>query len=559
MRLGLSKEKMLQDAIEAGQSGDLQRARSLLFKLLSKDNRDPLYWLLMSTAVESREERIYCLHNVLFLDRQNSAAIHDLELLGAEIPKSASPAIKPVDSRGWETEEIDAPKISVQPKERPVSLIALIAVLAIGAAAILLGYYAAENRLFEPLIASGEPPAQITPTATLPAEAEPELLAPSQLLSATYTATPRYVNTPHPESDLFLQGLHALDAEDWELAAHFFQQYHGINPQTPDAAYYLGLARLNSGDFAGAGEAFSQSLQSNPQFAPAYLGRAQLGIARGDNASLILTDLNTAILLDPAFVEAYLERSTYYLNAGDTEEGLEDLTIAERLAPASALVHYFKALAFFTQGEFAGALQASELAYEIDLTLLPNYIVLASAQQENGRHADSIRVMQTYLMFEREDGRGWELLGVGYELNAQHDLALEAFDRALSLDSTLPRAAYYTGLEALNRGDSAHAISNFQAAISSSPDWFDARLALARTYLTANRPSTAFFELNASSSLIKNNEQRGAFFYWRATILEVLAQHENALADWRSLLNLPAASVPPEWRETAQSRIEAAQ
>src|SRR5690606_8440037 len=56
-------------------------------------------------------ERIYCLQNVLFLDPENSAARHDLELLGADIPELGVPAFIPEDMGDWQTTEIAAPKV----------------------------------------------------------------------------------------------------------------------------------------------------------------------------------------------------------------------------------------------------------------------------------------------------------------------------------------------------------------------------------------------------------------------------------------------------------------
>ncbi|MGH2581851.1 MAG: tetratricopeptide repeat protein [Anaerolineales bacterium] len=561
MHVERPKEALLQEVIEAGQAGDLPRARDLLLRLLGRDNQEPLYWLLMSTAVESRGERIYCLHNVLFLDPQNGAALHDLDLLGAEIPQPEGPAAKPTGQTDWQTAQIAIPtRTRKRKQEDQVSPAGILGVLGVGAAVILFGYYVAENNLLTPFFASeGAPSVMIGTSTPRIVASEAALLAPEQLLSLTYTPTPRYVNTPHPGETVFEEGLNAMDQQKWETAAQAFRLYLASNPDSPDAAYFLGEALLALEDLAGAEEAFAQSLDINAQFAPAYLGRARLSIKEEAESAAILTDLNTAILLDAAFVDAYLERANFAIEQNDYAEALEDLTVAERLSPDSALVQYYKARTYLARKDYANAMQAGQRAYEIDITLLPNYLVLAQAQQELKRYSESIAIMQTYLTFEPPNAFGWEVLGLGYELSGQHDLALEAFEHALSIDPRLAKAAYYQGLEAQGQRNSQLAISFFQTAVSGDPDWFEPRLALAQVYLDIGRPSTAFFELNASSSLVENDEQRAAFFYWRATILEALGQNENALADWRSLLSLPSASVPPEWRLTAQTRVQAAQ
>ena len=566
-----TKEEILQEAVEAGQNGKPERARELLLRLLRLDNREPLYWLLMSTVVDSREERIYCLQNVLFLDPENSAAIHDLELLGAEIPKPDTPALLPEEPEDWHTKEIAAPKIPKKrkkKKEEPWSLSWIIASLGVGLVVILLGYYAAQSGFLDvllstPTAASPQPSqasSQNTPTAPNGPTATPEALGvprdPQDLLDATYTPTPRYIYTPHPGEADFDQGLAALDGKDWDAAASFFQSYLTSNPQSADAAYYLGEAHLGGGNPADAQAAFERSLSINTEFAPAYLGRARVGIAQGADSSLILTDLNSAILLDAKLVDAYLERAAYNLERGNIEDAKRDVTAAEAIAPLSALVQYHKALVLLAEEDFSGALQASQRAYEIDLTLLPNYLARAESQQGVQQYNDSIETMQTYLTFEGEDARGWELLGLGYQFDGQTDLALQAFDRALELDPNSPQAAYYRGIQELAEENAPSALGYFQVALTGMPDWFEAHIGLARAQLGTGNPSGAFFEVNASSNLVETDEQRAAFFYWRAISLEALGQTQTALADWQSLLDLPASAMPAEWRQTAEERVQ---
>jgi tetratricopeptide (TPR) repeat protein len=375
------------------------------------------------------------------------------------------------------------------------------------------------------------------------------------LLEATYTPTPRYINTPHPGGQDFAQGLTALDKEDWEAAVGSFQSYLANNPQSADAAYYLGEAYLGTGNLVDAQAAFSRSVSTDPEFAPAYLGRARTSIAQGTDPSLILTDLNTAILLDPNLVAAYLERATYNLDRGNLEDAKVDIAVVETVAPQSVLVQYTKALALLNEQDYSNALLASQRAYDIDLTFLPNYLAKAEAQQGVQQYGASIETMQTYLTFKGEDGRGWELLGLGYQFDGQADSANQAFDRALELDPNLPYAAYYRGLTELAAGNAQIATGYFQVSLASLPNWFEAHIALAEASLGIGNASGAFFEVNASSSLAETDEQRAAFFYWRALSLEALGQLQTALADWQSLLDLPASAMPAEWREAAQDRI----
>ena len=73
---------MLREAMDALRLGDRVRARDLLTRLLKTDQKNPKYWLWLSVAVDTQNERIYCLQMVLKADPQNSAAKRGLILLG---------------------------------------------------------------------------------------------------------------------------------------------------------------------------------------------------------------------------------------------------------------------------------------------------------------------------------------------------------------------------------------------------------------------------------------------------------------------------------------------
>lgn len=568
----MSTDKRLQQAIEASQKGDLEQARELLLELMREDNREPLYWLLMSTVVESRDERIYCLHNVLFLDPENSAAIHDLELLGAPMPETEDEPPEAEPAEDWQTREIAAPKIPKGVRKRQDeawSIGWIVGSLGLGLVLILLGYYAAANGFFDQFLQEDATPSANaffipSPQSSSEAGETPEPTAtraivvvprdPSDLLESPYTPTPLYVNTPHPDSP-YEDGIEAMQAQNFEDAIVAFEDHLAANPGDADAAYYRAEAYYRLEDYQAAYDGYNQAITINPQLAAAYLGRALSGADLSVPDSEQLTDLNTALLLDPDFGLGYIGRADYYLARGETVAALQELADAEALLPNSALLHNRKAQAQLQDENNSAALLSAQRAYNIDITYLDNYLTLAEAQQANDNYSGSIETLQSYLSFEGDSGAAWELLGVSYFLNGNSSPAQEAFDRALEIDPNLPTASYYKGLDEESKGNNQAALGYFRVAVNGRPDWFEARIALARAYLMGGNPGNAFLEANASSSLIETNEQRAALYYWRATILESLGQTETALADWRALLALPADDMPSEWRQTAEDKV----
>ena len=67
-------DDLLSQGIAAAKSGQRERARELLMRLLEQDERNAPAWLWLSSVVDGLEEREICLENVLAVDPDNSAA-----------------------------------------------------------------------------------------------------------------------------------------------------------------------------------------------------------------------------------------------------------------------------------------------------------------------------------------------------------------------------------------------------------------------------------------------------------------------------------------------------
>ena len=582
------QEKMLQEAVEAGQSGDQMRARELLLELLRLDNSKPLYWLLMSTCVDTKEEREYCLHNVLKLDPENSAAKHDLKLIGASLPEISEEDEGPELGEDWQTREIAAPKIVKKkkaPREEPWPLGNILAAIGAGLLVIFLGFQAVERGWID-LDADGEATPNSVPgvlintsTATsassnsdgatqmafafdapAPTETAPVVIEPrdpSELIEQPFTPTPLVVNTPHPDSPAYADAFAAFQESDFEQAIALFGLHLASEPNSADGEYYVGLSFLALEDYENAWESFSRAIALSQQFAPPYVGRAVASQALGRSDADTITDLNSAILLDGSFVESFIERGRYYLGQGDAQRALEDLVQAEALAPASVEVQVLKAQAALALEDYEAARIAGERALDLDPTNLENYLVLSDSYLGLGELNAAIGLMQTYLSFEPESGPGWQYLGVAYERVGEESLAIDALDKALNFDPTLGRAAYHRALIHVSKNESSPAIPLLRVALEDEEAWFEPRIALAEARLQAGDPGSAFFEVNLSAALIETDEQRASFHYWRAIALEALGEEDTALADWESLLALPEGSVQEEWLLIAQERTSA--
>jgi hypothetical protein len=81
----------LNQAITAARAGRKAEARRLLETVLDADERNEQAWLWLSGVVESEEERIICLENVLVINPDNQVARKGLAALRATATSPSSP------------------------------------------------------------------------------------------------------------------------------------------------------------------------------------------------------------------------------------------------------------------------------------------------------------------------------------------------------------------------------------------------------------------------------------------------------------------------------------
>ncbi len=88
--------------------------------------------------------------------------------------------------------------------------------------------------------------------------------------------------------------------------------------------YNSGRDMLQSGDYAGAVNAFSRAISADPNMAQAYLGRATAYAYQG-NSQAALQDYNQALQLQPGLAEALYNRGVLLARTGDLQGAVRDL------------------------------------------------------------------------------------------------------------------------------------------------------------------------------------------------------------------------------------------
>ncbi len=582
----MSDDVMLKKAKKAVRQGQRVRARDLLTRLLRADQSNPEYWLWMSSVVESAKEQIYCLQQVLHLDPENSTARQGLIMIGA-VPADDSVTPAPPIRRDWqsELEEQSVPGdqgIWANPVLRIVIPVG-VGIIVIGL--ILGGIFGFGRRgsaqlALRPTKTPG-PPTTFTPTPTsIPSTLSvkrtptPTFEGPQSLrlsLGVDYTPTPLYVDTPHPISESYRLGQRAYERGDLSAAEGFFKDAIRNEPKAADLHYYVGEINRLKGDYESALAAYDQALNVNVSFAPAYLGRSRVISALEPNYD-VSEDLAQVIDYDPNLFEAYLDLVVYHLAQDENEAASEYLDIAEELIPESPLIYVYRANIALHAGDDQEALEAAREAYNLDITLLPVYLVLGQASLAHGEFADALEVLETYVQYAENDPLGWMALGQAYaeimapeqgysdfaqaEGDQDYEAALDAFDQAFELDDQLPEIHIYRGITYLALGEGQEAVNEFYLARKLEMKSLQISLLMGRGLIAAERTEDGFAQINGSENLAESDEDWAAVYFVRAQAAEGLGRKSTAITDWKALLALPKVSVKKVWLEMAEERLE---
>lgn len=574
----MAQDRMFVEALEAIRLGQTSRARDLLTRLLQNDKDNEHYWLYMSSVVDSNKEQIFCLENVLRINPKNASAKRGMVLIGAKPAEGKIKPIRPKLQREWEIGDVHGlggknlrDRIKI-PTNRLIGF-GVLSVLLIGLIYVgVTGFGSGGSGRSQVTgggagITTATATSEFTPVPTPPGGGPmfPDLDGPTPLVSfleVAYTPTPLYIESNHI-SGAFDAGLSSLGHGDYEQAIEFFDQFLDAEPGTVDALYYLGEAYLGFNETLRAEENFSSAIEFDETFGPAYVGRAKANIIQLQLAT-VTDDLGRAVAHNPDFVEAYLVYAEYFYSR-DTEESfefaIENAEIALELSPDHARAYHILAKVYLDQGLFEEALEAAQKAFEFDITIVENYIVMGEALIENDLIAEAKASIEIYTNYFEPDEYIWILLGRAQQAIGEHEEALTSFETAVdlapnSLDLKFLKHNYYRGISYLALEDYENAIARLKTTTSIFPNWFEAHLYHGVAILLNGDGATGYSTISAHISKAKTDEQLALFYYWRALAAEAIDRFDLAEDDWNALIALPDEAMQENnWKTIARSHL----
>ena len=228
---------------------------------------------------------------------------------------------------------------------------------------------------------------------------------------------------------------------------------------------------------------------------------------------------------------------------------------ADRRLPNSPLVYFYLAQARQKEGELGLALNAARRANELDVTMLPVYLLLGQIYAEAGSDEEAATALQIYLEYQPQDSAAYLLLGKMYYDHGLYDETVEALNKAISLDKNRREAYLYRFLSNVELGNGDQAEEDIDSVLLFDPDSFDVHLGILRTHLLQGRNGSALLELDKTEALAETDEQKALVYFWGAMVYEKRDDPDNAAEYWQLLLDLPEDAMTEDIRAEAEEHL----
>lgn len=310
----------------------------------------------------------------------------------------------------------------------------------------------------------------------------------------------------------------ALDKQDRARALY----ERALQARPFDAAAMIGMGRLAylNGDPDGAGAWAERILAREPAQIDALMFKAEL-LRAGDQGRRALDIYDQVLTLQPQHRSAHVEKAYTAIGLGRYDMAQAELDAALKLAPGSVLVAYTQGLLDYSRGRTQAAHDALLKVLRVAPEHMPSVLLagvvnyrlgsyylaehhfrhylernpdnlyarkmLASSLLGSGHSQEAREALEPMLLTPQASGFGdAQLLALAGESSMRaRDFARAAdmFEKASELDPGSSSLRTSLGLSRLEKGDTARALRELQAAVELDRASLDAAVTLIRTEL----------------------------------------------------------------------------
>jgi tetratricopeptide (TPR) repeat protein len=212
---------------------------------------------------------------------------------------------------------------------------------------------------------------------------------------------------------------------------------------------------------------YTAAIAIDPACVDAYLERGQLSrlANRFDEA---IADFTRAIELEGG-TEAYLRRANSHTEQGHFDLAFADYAEAVRIDPECAAAYTNRGLAYLKVGEFEKAVADADRALHIDPTLARALFVRGAARAKQNDHGPARDDLDSLLQLEPENTLALNQRGLVATALGHHEAAVADFTEALRLAPTFDALLFNRGSAQRLKGACAEAVADFTEFLRRRP------------------------------------------------------------------------------------------
>ena len=318
------------------------------------------------------------------------------------------------------------------------------------------------------------------------------------------------------------RGVAAREAGRLQEARHELEAAVRAAPALAEAHLYLGLVLHESEDFAAAAASLGRALALKPGLPGAreLLGYDLLTLGRAAEA---VPHLEAARRENPGSrkLSAWLGRAS--LEAGDAAAALPYLLEAQGAAPEDPELLYLLGKAY---SQLALRAQAQLLATASESSY--SHLAIAEDHDFNGRPDEAIAAYRNALAGNEKLPDAWRALGDLAKGRGRHRVALDAYRRALEIQTDNGALHLRCGEALLALGLAGEALPHLESAASADPALPATLEALGKALLDLERFGEAGTVLARALEASVDEQRRMKIHYQLARVSRKLGEAEKA-------------------------------
>jgi predicted O-linked N-acetylglucosamine transferase (SPINDLY family) len=224
-----------------------------------------------------------------------------------------------------------------------------------------------------------------------------------------------------------------MDLKRFEEAVAACDKAIELDPRLVDAHYNRGNALVELGQFTKAVDSFRKALAIDPRHANAH-NNCGNALCKSRQFLEAMSCYDQSITLNPGYAQAYANRAAASIELHRIDNAISDLDRALALQPRNVEAWTNRGEALLRDHRFDDALANFDRALELDPKSLAAWLGRAHVLGLSRRIAEAKNACQEALAIEPMSVNGLVQLGQCHLFQAEIDLAIGCFDKALSID-----------------------------------------------------------------------------------------------------------------------------